>query len=212
MEYLKYNYIYPPRPKNPIPPSELDYYDGRNRFIAQPKLNGSNLSIYTNGGRKMYLQNRHDQPMSSVMITQEIKELYRGDGGWMILNGEYLNKNQKNSFGTFNHKFVLFDILAYDGDHLVGKTFEERINLIYELYGEETFSNDNNLNQISENTFSVKSFYKDFHRKYKEITSIPVYEGLVLKRKNSKLENGLSEMNNVRSQIKCRKETRNYRF
>ena len=37
-------------------------------------------------------------------------------------------------------------------------------------------------------------------------------EGLVLKRSNAKLELGTSELNNFRSQIKCRKVTRNYKY
>jgi hypothetical protein len=37
-------------------------------------------------------------------------------------------------------------------------------------------------------------------------------EGLVLKRKNAKLEVGTSENNNSKSQIKARKPTKNYKF
>lgn len=210
MIYDKYKYIFPPRPKNPIPQDELEYYESRGRFLAQPKLNGSNTVVFTNG-IEMYIQNRHEGAFTNCRITKEIQDLYKGKG-WMVLNGEYLNKSQKNSFGEFNHKFILFDILVYNGIHLIGYSFEQRINLIYELYGENTFKKDLNLNQINENVFSVKTFYKDFAKKFEEITPIDVYEGLVLKNKNSKLENGQSEMNNYRSQVKCRKQTKNYKF
>ena len=37
-------------------------------------------------------------------------------------------------------------------------------------------------------------------------------EGLVMKRRNARLEVGSSEMNNVKSQIKCRKATKNYKY
>jgi len=39
-----------------------------------------------------------------------------------------------------------------------------------------------------------------------------MYEGLVLKRLDGKLENGITESNNIRTQIKCRKSTKNYNF
>jgi hypothetical protein len=39
-----------------------------------------------------------------------------------------------------------------------------------------------------------------------------MYEGLVMKRKNAKLELGTNEMNNVKSQLKCRKATKNYAY
>jgi ATP-dependent DNA ligase len=210
MIYDKYKYIYPPRPKNPVPQDELEYYESKKRFMVQPKLNGSNCVVFTNG-EEVHVMNRHGEPFTSSKITNEIKKLYRGTG-WMILNGEVLNKNQDNSFGNFNHKFVLFDILAYNGVHLIGSTFKSRIELIYELYGENTFEKDNNLNQISENIFSVKTFYDNFNKKFEEIVPIPVYEGLVIKRFNSKLQNGTSELNNHTSQVKCRKETKNYKF
>lgn len=210
MKYNDFHFIFPPRPKNPIPQDELEYYDAKHRFMAQPKLNGSNCVIAMND-EKVIIQNRHGQPFTSTQIINDIKKLYKGTG-WMVLNGEYLNKNQDNSFGSFNHKLVLFDIIVYNGIHLLGTSFGDRINLIYELYGENTFDKDSNLNEISENIFSVKTFYDNFEKKFEEITPTPVYEGLVLKRTTSKLQNGTSENNNHNSQIKCRKATRNYKF
>jgi len=47
-KYLTYRYIFPPRPKNAIPDSELNFWDNGS-LIAQPKLNGSNCVIFTNG-------------------------------------------------------------------------------------------------------------------------------------------------------------------
>ena len=210
MKYDTYKYIYPPRPKNPVPQDELEYYESKSRFMSQPKLNGSNCIIFTNH-EEMYIKNRHDQPFTKCRINSEIKKLYRGKG-WMALNGEYLDKNQDNSFGSFNHKFIIFDIIVFNGVHLIGSTFKNRIDLIYELYGENTYEKDSNLNQISENIFSVKTFYENFDNKFNEITPIPVYEGLVLKRMSSKLQNGTSELNNHNSQVKCRKATKNYKF
>jgi len=37
-------------------------------------------------------------------------------------------------------------------------------------------------------------------------------EGLVMKRKNAKLELGTSENNNIKSQLKSRKPTLNYKY
>jgi hypothetical protein len=37
-------------------------------------------------------------------------------------------------------------------------------------------------------------------------------EGVVMKRCNAKLEVGSSELNNSKSQIKCRKSTKNYKY
>ena len=47
---------------------------------------------------------------------------------------------------------------------------------------------------------------------YKDLVLIDMYEGFVLKKKKSKLKNGVSQKNNSGSQIKVRKPTKNYDF
>lgn len=210
-KYTSYKYIYPPRPENAIPYNDLDSWDNGS-LIGQPKVNGSNCVIFTNG-EKYIIMNRHNQRLTSFRLTDdEVKSLYRGSGGWMIINGEYLNKNKKDETGeSFNHKLVIFDILAIDGEHLIGKTFEQRIKLLDELYG-CVDSEKEYLYKISENVYRVKSYLTGFKNIFDKLTVIDLIEGLVMKRKNAPLELGTTEKNNVRSQIKCRKSTKNYKF
>ena len=211
MKYSNYRYLFPPRPKNAIPNTELTFWDNGS-LIAQAKLNGSNSSIYTNG-EKVIVMNRHGARLSRVEVdNSEILSLYKGTGGWTILNGEYLNKNkQDENRKAFNHKFVIFDILVNDGDYLVGKTFEERITLLDTMFGQNECEK-NYLYGISENVYRVKSYQNQFNMLYDTLTPIDLIEGLVLKRKTARLEMGTSELNNVKSQIKCRKETKNYKY
>lgn len=210
-KYITYRYIYPPRPKNAISPDDLNFWDN-GTLICQPKLNGSNCLIFTNGV-KVIVMNRHNQRLTNFQLSDdEVKSLYRGNGGWLILNGEYMNKSKMDETGQpFNHKFVIFDILCYDGDYLVGKTFEERINLLDTLY-DKVDSEKDYLYNISTNVYRVKSYrngFKDFFDKY---TPIDMIEGVVLKRANARLEVGASEQNNVKSQLKSRKATKNYKY
>ena len=209
-KYLNYRYIFPPRPKNAIPDSELNFWDNGS-LIAQPKLNGSNCVIFTNG-EKTIVMNRHNQRLTNFNLSDnEIKDIYRGDG-WMILNGEYMNKSKSDENGqVFNHKFVIFDILAFNGEYLVGKTFEERVKLLDELYG-QLESEKEYLFKVTENVYRVKSYLTGFKQFYDKYTSIDMIEGVVMKRKNARLELGTSENNNIKSQLKCRKATKNYKF
>ena len=212
MNYNSFRYIFPPRPKNAIPDSDLNFWDNGS-LLAQPKLNGSNCVIFTNG-EKLMVMNRHSQYMTNVDIQrQEILDLFKGDiGKWMVLNGEYLNKSkQDENRQTFNHKLVIFDILVYNSDYLVGKTFQERINLLDELYGQKD-SEKSYLYSISNNVYRVKSFENEFKSIYDQLTPIDLIEGLVLKRKNARLEIGNTENNNIKSQLKARKPTKNYKF
>ena len=207
IRYESFQYIFPPRPKNPIQIKDIGIWDNQ-MMVAQPKLNGSNCTIYMNG-QNVYAYNRHGQRMSNFDIdSKEISNLYNGRG-WMVLNGEYLNKSKKNEFGeTFNHKFCIFDIIVYDGNYLIGKTFQERINLLDGFYGKS----DNYITQVSENIFKIETFYTSFQEKWEELTKIDMVEGLVLKRKSAKLEVGSTENNNTKSQIKARKATKNYKY
>jgi ATP-dependent DNA ligase len=210
-KYINYRYLYPPRPKNAISPDDLNFWDS-NSLLAQPKLNGSNCLIFTNGV-KVVVMNRHNQRLTNFRLTdEEVKSLYRGNGGWMILNGECLNKSKMDETGQpFNHKFVIFDILCFDGDYLVGKTFEERVQLLDTLYDQINCEKEY-LFGISENVYRVKSYLSGFNDLFNKLTPIDMIEGLVMKRRNARLEIGSSEMNNVKSQIKCRKATKNYKY
>lgn len=191
--------------------SDLDFWDN-NTLLGQPKLNGSNCTIYTNG-EKYIVMNRHNGRLTNFQITdEELKSMYRGNGGWMVINGEYLNKSKSDeNRKVFNHKFVIFDILVLDGDSLVGKTFEERVVLLDKLYGTKACEKPY-LYGISENIYRVKSYTSNFLDLYNDLVEIDMIEGLVLKRKSARLEAGTSELNNVKSQIKCRKPTKNYRY
>ena len=209
-KYLNYRYIFPPRPKNAIPDTELEFWDNGS-LIAQPKLNGSNCVIFTNGV-KTIVMNRHNQRLTNFNISDnEIKDIYRGEG-WMILNGEYMNKSKSDENNqVFNHKFVIFDILGFNGEYLVGKTFEERIQLLDSIYG-QVDSEKEYLFKVTENVYRVKSYLNGFKDLFDKLTPIDMIEGLVMKRKNARLELGTSENNNTKSQLKCRKATKNYKY
>jgi hypothetical protein len=211
MRYDKYRYVFPPRPKNAVPQSELDFWDG-GTMIAQPKLNGSNTTIYTNG-IKVIVMNRHNQRLTNFRITdEEVISMYRGNGEWMAINGEYMNKSKNDKYNkVFNHKFVIFDILILEGNYLVGTTFEKRVDMLDNMYG-QIECDDEFLYNISENIFRVKSYKIQFNYIFTKLVEIDMYEGLVMKRRNAKLEMGTSELNNTKSQIKIRKATKSYKY
>jgi hypothetical protein len=207
IDYQSFQYIYPPRPKNAVPNSDLKMWDNGS-MIGQPKINGSNCTIYMNG-KDVYTFNRHGQRMSNFDIkSEEILSLYKGKG-WMVLNGEYTNKARvDHNNQLLQNKFCLFDILVYDSKYLIGETFEKRIDLMLDMYGD----GDSYINQFSDNFYLIKTYHNNFYNLYDSLTKIDLVEGLVLKRKNAKLEVGTSENNNSKSQIKARKPTKNYKF
>jgi hypothetical protein len=212
MKYLNYRYLFPPRPKNAVNPEELNFWDN-NQMLAQPKINGSNCVIFGNG-EKNFIMNRHNGRLTNFQISNdEINSIYRGNiGEWFVINGEYLNKSKQDERGiTFNHKLVIFDILVFKSDYLVGKTFYERIEILDELYGKEESEKDY-LYKVSNNIYRVKTYSNNFKQVFDDLTKIDIIEGLVLKRKNARLEIGNTENNNTKSQVKCRKKAKNYLY
>jgi ATP-dependent DNA ligase len=212
MIYKDYFYIFPPRPKNMIKPSDLSYWDNGS-LISQCKLNGSNTTIYTNG-MSTFIMNRHNQKLSNFKINiDEIHSAFKCKlGEWLVINSEYLNKSKRDENGIiFNDKLIVFDILVYKSQYLIGHTFKERIELLDNIFGKNE-SDKSYLYNISENIYRVKSYESGFKEKFDELSKIDLIEGLVLKRKNAKLEVGSVECNNHLSQLKCRKSTKNYRY
>lgn len=209
MKFDQYRYIYPPRPKNPIPPTDLNFWDNGS-LICQPKLNGSNSVIFKTP-TSVRAMNRHNQSLTNFRISEEVKSILPEKGNFVI-NGEYMNKGKSDQFGNnFNHKLVIFDILVSNSEYLVGSTVQERQGILNGLFQPQD-SKWGYLSQISENIFMVKSFENNFKGNFDELIKIDMVEGVVLKRKSAKLEIGIREENNSNWMLKSRKPHKNYKF
>jgi len=209
MIYKAFRYLFPPRPATKSPVSAISTYEKMGMW-AQPKLNGSCALLFTNGEEVIFM-NRHQERFAREIISkEELKKLHRGNG-WMVLVGEYMNKSQRQKDRkVFNAKFVVFDILVHESIYLVNKTLNERQQLLRELFDCKPY--DNWIDSIDETFYLVRNITKDFKESWKDITSIEMYEGFVLKRPEAKLSTGYTAANNTGWQLKIRKETKNYQY
>lgn len=216
--YNKYSYLYPPRPVQTTKYTELDKYD-TGEFIAQPKYNGTCCCVFISKDETIVM-NRHKGKITSKYDHIDFKGMHKGEG-WMVLCGEFLNKNKKGEDGNpFNLKFVIWDILVFDGQYLIGSTLEERLHLIQQLFPcsammidkEKLVSYKHLCCTKYQNVYRAPFYQKNFGSLYQSIVDTDLYEGLVLKRKTARLTFGLQEKNNNEWQIKCRKPTKNYDF
>jgi len=219
MKYESFQYLYPPRPAHKISLKTISVYDN-GQYLAQPKLNGSNGMLFIDPNGQYQLWNRHNEKMSNYNDKIQFEKLHRGNG-WIILNGEVMNKSKKDANGkVFNHKFVIFDILVYNSEILVGWTYEKRAELLERLYPCQQFrisdtgvEYDKYLCQTDvADVYKAPNFMGGFAELYSEIIKTDMYEGLIFKRRNSPLQPLFREGNNSDWQIKIRKETKNYRI
>lgn len=205
--YNSLRYYFPPRPEYIIRPDQLINYE--KDHLAQPKLNGTCCEIYIKGKDFKYFGRHRNENFANFRLkTNDLEVLNCGNNNWNVIVGEYLNKNQSGIDGKpWNHKFVIFDILVYNGQYLIDTSFQERVELLDKLFG--IIDENEYLYKINDNIYRVKSFYDNFLERWNEIIKIGVFEGFVLKKKEQKLFKGLSEKNNMSH--KCRKPTKNYR-
>lgn len=212
-QYNQYQYIYPPRAEAKITPALVSKYDN-NEYAGQPKYNGSCAVIFLDETGFCKIMNRHNQPFSTGKIKIEelgLKDLFRG-AGFMVLTGELLNKSKTGEDGKiFNHKLIIWDILVYNSEYLIGKTFEERMSLLNGLYPTKSKLANHILDIGIKNIYKAPVYYSSFDRIYNELIETDVYEGFVLKRRTAKLELGLHSANNTKWMIKVRKPTKNYK-
>jgi len=204
-----FSYIYPPRPATKVPSTGLNTYENMG-FIAQPKLNGS-CGVLSTNGIEVKLMNRHKSSFARELINKDhLRQLHRGSG-WTVLVGEFMNKSKRDRKGNlFNGVFVIFDILVYNGKHLVGSTFIERQAILDKEYPSRDY--DGFISSVSQNVYRVNNFVSDFGSKWNDIIKTDMYEGWVMKRPSGKLEKGIRENNNTGWQLKCRKPTKNYQY
>ena len=216
-EYNEFKYIYPPRPESAIPPEELERInDG---YIAQPKYNGSCAALFINGRSDFQLYNRCGFPLTNHQFIS-YTQLNDSDR-YMVLCGEYLNKNKKGEDGLpFNHKFIIWDILVWQGRYLVGETFESRLKILSNLFGtNQSLVTASSLVMYEhlqttpvENVYVSPSYVNNFKSLYDEVVQTELYEGIVLKKASARLDTGFKPRNNYTWQFKARKETKNYAF
>ena len=226
MKYEKFRYWFPPRRENKITSDQIVKYD--KGYLAQPKFNGSCCELYISPDGEVRNFGRHkNESLTNFNLNYDEVRKLNPTGKWMVLVGEYMNKNKKGLNGTpWNHNFVIFDILVYDNDYMVGSTFEERVKLMDEIFGTEEY--DEFLYKISDSIYRVKTFYEDFESVWNTIKGIDtelkkkakalpeddifILEGIVLKKRGARLERGSREKNNTLSQLKCRLPKKNYHF
>ena len=206
IDYLNFRYLFPPRPERVVPEVSLQKFETMG-YVWQPKLNGSCGCLFTNGKETIFMSRHKAKFVHDHMNRSELTALAKNS--WTVLVGEYMNKSQKGlDRKVFNNKFVIFDILVHANKYLLGTTFKQRQMIIDNLYPSTYY--DGWVSRISESVFRANNFMENIPATYNEIIKIGMYEGLVGKKENGKLEIGMHAANNKGWHVKVRKPTKNY--
>jgi ATP-dependent DNA ligase len=208
--------IYPPRPKNRVMPTELARLEKMDKYVCQPKYQGSRICVHISPEGEVSSCDRHGSTHDTFQLSpQQVQEILalpgRQKGLEYWLDGEVLIKTKaKDTKG----KIVFFDILQA-GKYLFMKPNQmARLAMLDELCGHAR-----NIDpwrgiayQVSENILLSPYFDKDFADAFKKYTNDDEVEGLVLRDKKSVLDNFGQREYEVTWLVRCRKPHRNYNF
>lgn len=215
MQYNEFKFIFPPRTDIKTDPKVLMQPDHFKGYIAQPKMNGDCMLIFTNGVEMMIRHRDGSLFKKNINMTEKLRQFMKAvePGKWMVIVGEHMIKSKMGSNGLpFNEKFIIHDILVHDSVWLVGTTYKERVQLLDKIFGTMSYIHEKWLYATEyQDIFRVKSYYdhKEFYNIYKELSAVDMYEGFVLKKADQKLLPAFSMSNNKMGICKIRKPTKN---
>lgn len=203
MEYKSYSYITPPRAEGKVAPATLPFYEQKG-WIAQCKKNGTNSVIFVPPSEKIFAKTRHNDDHKAWKFTEGSSKIFdeTRNAGWNVFNAELMH-SKGNGFRDINY---LHDVLVWNGEYLIGKTYQERFELLQNIFcdiKDETHSHY----VINDHTWLAKNFKADFSKLFHSLTNNED-EGLVLKNPKGKLE----LRDNTGWLVKCRKFHKNYGF
>lgn len=207
--------IFPPRPRSKISPNQIGMYSNDPKWVAQRKFNGQRNLIHISSDRKVSFFGRHGEPHKKFKLTadlvNEIKQLNFPENEYW-LDSELLDA--KTSSVEYKQKVVIFDVL-HAGRYLLGRpTQEDRIAMLCDICGNpKKLESVNGIAlEVTPNVWMAQTFSDNFEARFREIIDLDEIEGLILRKKDSVLDQrGLKEYE-VGWQIRCRKAHKNYNF
>jgi ATP-dependent DNA ligase len=206
--------LFPPRPASKILPAQLERYEKSGKWVAQRKFNGTHLTIHVKDG-KVRIFNYGEVPALFVLSPkqrQEFLSLNIDPTKEYWLDGELLD--HKTTTPEYKGKIVLFDVLQA-GEYLFKSlNLLDRYALLQSICGnpQKLEPNHGIALAVSDSVWLAETFYDNFRLRYEEYLAYPEIEGLVLKNKNSFIDNFGQKKYEVGWLIRCRKATKNYAF
>lgn len=200
--------LFPPHPNIKIPSHKLEEYELSGKWIAQRKFNGTNILLYISHDRNVEILTRHGTPPKLFQLSKshidQILSLNLDQDKDYWLNGELLDHKTKNP--DYKKKIVLFDVL-HAGRYLIkNPTQEKRLEILDNICGNPEILEKNCIAlEVTQDIWMAQNWKYDFEQRYKEFLHMDEIEGLVLRKKNSFIDNFGSKEYNASWIVKCRK-------
>ena len=198
--------VHGPRPEGRIRPDQLAFYEATGDWCVQRKFNGYKCTFSVCDGKVNFYNKgkpfKRWKPPASLLKQFSALNLKPGTH-WF--DSELLEPRVKNTI-------VIYDVLQFSR-YLIGTTQIHRLNLLDEICGKPRERCDLGIAiLVTENIWLAEWWEEDFEQHYEEMLDMDLIEGLVLRQKEAKLNNHGRVAYETQSQIRCRKNSANYRF
>lgn len=228
-------YIFPPRAKDAIPREETGIFKQLG-WIAQLKYNDSRAMIKYCQNGNIELWNRHAERFRTYnapdWLLDQLKTLGHRlgikPGLTTILDGGLLDQKHQ----AIKDSIVIWDILAYNDEYLVGTILKNRFNQLLAAATQQPWIYEHPSHEpkefglkLTDNVYIPHNLKPEtWDEAWDMVYTVnapwtkpgentkPVLEGLMFKDPNGKLELGFSEKNNSNWQFRSRVETGRHKF
>ena len=207
--------LFPPRPVGKMLPTALPTYEKSGKWIVQRKFNGTRTLVHIHGDHICF-QSRygddHKKFKETPALIREFRSLNFQPDLEYWLDGEILDAKTSNP--NYKNKIVLFDILQ-EGEYLFGSpNLLGRYEILQKICNNPTQKEPayGLALQVTNSIWLAENFSDNFKYHFEEFIDKDEIEGLVLKKKDSVLDNVGAKYYEIPWQIRCRKPHKNYGF
>lgn len=200
--------LYPPHPNTKITPNALKRYDN-GEWVAQRKFNGTHILVNVAPNRDVGILTRHGTPPKLFSLSQrhidQILALNLEAEKEYWLNGELLD--HKTTDPRYKGKLVFFDVLQAGRYLMRNPNQMERLALLDDICRHPTELEPANgiALQVSDDIFMAETFETDFEARFSEHIETDEIEGLILRKRNSAIDNFGRKEYDVSWILRCRK-------
>ena len=194
--------IFPPRPTSKMLPRDLFRMERTGEWVVQRNFGGHRTLIHVAPDAKIQIFSRYGRPYRDyempTTLRRELSALNYSPGNEYWLDAELMHPR-------IAHTVVLFDILQA-GKYLYGVGQLDRLSILTALCRQPIMhANPPIALCVSPLIWLAETWDCDFQAHFKEFLHLDVIEGLVLRKKHSRLDNFGHRSYNVPWQVRCRK-------
>lgn len=198
-------FIYPPRPKGKMNPSDLPYYESTGQWCVQRKFKGTRNLIHITPDQNVSVWNRHYRKHDKFSLNKAMRDeilslnLKKGTEYW--LDSELMNK-----VANPTNEIILYDVLQAGKYFFAAPDQMGRLEILREICGNpEKLCSTGIALEVTPKIWMAQTWTERFVELFNESLPNPILEGLVLRKKKASLDNFGNKEYETGNMIRCRK-------